>query len=233
MPAKNTVKTYVADGYYHVYNRGVEKRNIFFDDSDYTAFLHFLKQALLPPLDHQSLSETFTLKGSTFKGIPKQPKNFYGKIELTAFVLMPNHFHLLLKQKGVDELKQFMQSICTRQSIRINTKHKRVGPLFQGIYKAVNIDSDEYLLHLSRYIHRNPLNIGVDLKKGYSSYRAYLGEQNIPWLHPHIVTSFFTTQTLPYLKNKTTYQQFVEDTEENNGYDIQNLSIDDQENDID
>lgn len=211
MPAKNIVKPYVENGFYHIYNRGVEKRDIFLDEQDYRVFLSYLKTALLPPLPINSIN--FTLKGSTFKGIPKQPKNFYGLIELVAYTLMPNHFHMLIQQHNSTSITTFMQSICTRYSMYINKKYKRVGALFQSIYKGALINDEPYLLHLTRYIHRNPLKISPDFNVHYSSYLDYLGMRNTPWIKPQIVLSFFDNVKHPFLKRTNTYKSFVEQYE--------------------
>jgi len=98
MPPRNIIKVYSQDGYYHIYNRGVGKRRIFKEKSDYLTFLSFLKEALSEPVDPDLLKETFTLQGCSFQGVPHQPKNFHNKLYLLAFCLMPNHFHLLVRQ---------------------------------------------------------------------------------------------------------------------------------------
>lgn len=226
MPAKNTVKIYAPDAHYHVYNRGVEKRKIFMDEQDYRVFLSYLKEALSPPPDAKTRLIDVTFKGSTFKGVPKPTKNFYGSVKLIAFVLMPNHFHLLVHQKNHRDLKGFMQSLATRYSIYFNKRHKRVGTLFQGIYKAAMIDADEYLLHLSRYIHRNPLETGKNLHEAYSSYAAYLGKQQLPWLKPDVVISFFSQKPLPILKKVNTYRSFVEEYEYDEASTFGDLTLD-------
>lgn len=211
MPRKNTIKSYVENGIYHVYNRGVEKRIIFQDEQDHKTFLKYLKEALSPPKDKKDLLVDITLKGDTFKGIARQPKNFFGKIDLIAYCMMPNHFHLLLKQTSKNDLKEFIQSVATRYSMFFNKKYKRVGALFQSAYKAVLISDDPYLLHLSRYIHLNPSEYFSDLTKAFSSYAEYLGIRKTKWIKPELVLSQFTQTKLPFLKNITTYQSFVEE----------------------
>ena len=84
MPAKNVLKVYVENSYYHIYNRGVEKRIIFKDDQDYGVFLGYLKEYLSPPNDVIKLKQEFTLKGESFKGVPRQPNNYSKEIELLA-----------------------------------------------------------------------------------------------------------------------------------------------------
>ena len=103
MPARNVVKTYVAGGYYHIYNRGIEKRIIFQDEMDYKTFLKYLKEALSAPREPKELRK-IELQGGTLLINPRQVKSFENTINLIAYCLMPNHFHLLVKQKGIMDL---------------------------------------------------------------------------------------------------------------------------------
>ncbi len=150
---------------YHIYNRGNRKGNIFLDTKDYLRFLKKLKEY----------------------------KEKYA-IEFMCYCLMPNHFHFLLRQKENGAITKFMLSLCTSYSKYFNLKHNYVGRLFQERFRAKIVETDEYLLHLSRYIHLNPLSdninelnfsspstLGVDqgriIKKitsyPWSSYREY------------------------------------------------------------
>lgn len=210
MPSKNIVKIYVKEGFYHIYNRGVEKRTIFEDEQDYKVFLNYLKEYLSVAPDPKTLKKKFTLKGNTFKGIPRQPKNYHKEIDLIAFCLMPNHFHFLIKQHTKDAIKMFMRSLATRFSMYFNKRHNRVGKLFQGHYKASLIKDDIYLLHLTRYIHLNPLEYTNNLANAYSSYANYLGLRKASWVKPDIILSFFNYKILPELKKINLYKDFVE-----------------------
>jgi len=213
MPSRNSIKTYVKDGFYHIYNRGVEKRIIFEDDQDYKVFLKYLKEALSPPPDSKLLKKTISLQGASFKGVPRQPKNFQNQIDLLAFCLMPNHFHLLLKQSSKDSMESFMRSVITRYSMYFNKRYSRVGKLFQGHYKACLIKNDNYLLHLSRYIHTNPLENYSDLTKAYSSYSQYIGLTKSNWLKPELILSFFDRADKSFFRGTNTYNNFVEKSE--------------------
>jgi hypothetical protein len=213
MPAKNTIKTYIKDGNYHVYNRGVEKRHIFMDTRDYEVFLRYLKDALLPLPDPKSMLKTVSFKGSTFKGVPRQPNNFNEKMVLIAYCLMPNHFHLLVKQSDETSLKDFMKSISTRYAIYFNKRYKRVGPLFQNIYKASIITDDFYLLHLSRYIHLNPKKLTNNLNDYYSSYGDFLGKRHSTWVNPQSILAYFHKGPQLGLPNAHSYRDFVENSE--------------------
>lgn len=226
MPRKNSLKVYVENGYYHIYNRGVEKRTIFQDEQDYKTFLVYLKYALSAPPKPEEYKKTFTLQGSPFKGVPRLPKNFQNKIQLLAFCLMPNHFHLLLKQTDKDSLKYFMLSLITRYSMYFNKKYNRVGSLFQGIYKAALVNNEEYLLHLSRYIHLNPSEYAKNISNTYSSYGDYLGLRHTPWLKPDLVLNQFNNRVGTDFKKVNNYKDFVEKCKQEDKLVLGNLALD-------
>lgn len=210
MPARNIVKQYIENGIYHVYNRGVEKRIIFLDDRDYKTFLYFLKQYLIEENDPAKNLSNY--KGRTFAR-----RSFYDRIELLAYCLMPNHFHLLIKQKNKNDLKEFMQCLATSYSLYFNDRYERVGSLFQGRYKAILIKDDGYLLHLSRYIHLNPAGNDkgrtfVKLQEyDFSSYQDYVGVRNTKWLKPEFILEYFNGAKDQAIFNSQTYQKFVEE----------------------
>lgn len=191
MPAKNSIKIFIPNGYYHLYNRGVEKRTIFIDQQDYAVFLSYLRNYLDPTL------------GS-------DPKSLADKMQLIAFCLMPNHFHLLVKQNTIDGITKLMRSMCTKYVMYFNKKYNRVGTLFQGKYKGVLVDNDTYLLHLSRYIHLNP-SLGSDPKNyQYSSYRIFLEDTRSSWVKTEEILSFFKRARKIGSKDYLSYQSFIE-----------------------
>lgn len=210
MPAKNTVKNYVENGYYHLYNRGVEKRAIFIDQQDYAVFLGYLKE-YLSPKNEQSLRDILADPKTPSKKKDKIIKllrlnNFAEEIILIAYCLMPNHFHFLVKQKSNYSIDVFMQSLLTRYTMYFNRKYKRVGSLFQSVYKAVLVTTDEQLIHLTRYIHKQALaSQGETLQdQEPSSYQDYTGKRNTTWIHPGEILANFS-KTIPTL----TYEAFV------------------------
>ena len=195
MPAKNSVKTYIADGFYHVYNRGVEKRNIYLDEQDYLVFLSYLKLYLSPVEENvESANKNDNLdyeeKNSKIYRL-NELKNFFNKIKLICYVLMPNHFHLEVQQVGVKDLENFMRCLIIKYTMYFNKKYKRVGTLFQGRYKAVCIFGEERLIDLSLYIHRNPIELLVEDQPlesyPWSSYPAYVGNHQVKWLNKDII----------------------------------------------
>lgn len=211
MPRKNSIKVYVENGYYHIYNRGVEKRKIFLDEEDFKVFLSFLK-TYLSPKDEKNLREQLMNPNLGYKERRKIERelslnNFYGKIKLLVFCLMPNHFHLLIKQKNSEMIGQFMNSLCTRYTLYLNKKYKRTGHLFEGIYKAVLVKSDAQLLQLSRYIHKQSLSINMykEWNNIYpSSFKDYLGIYKTTWIHPEEILSFFSKKN-----PRLTYENFA------------------------
>lgn len=206
MPGKNTIKELWAGGYYHVYNRGVAKQTIFHNDHDYTVFLRFLKEYLLL-FDH---ADRLKLQGINPR---RKAKSCFGEVKLLAYCLMPNHFDLQVKNVTTDGLAKFMKMMETNYSMYYNHIYKRVGPLFQGVYKAVGIVNDGQLLQVNRYIHRNPLPLLTRdqplYEYGYSSYPAYLGSWQADWLETDEIGGRFS-RTNPRLS----YVSFVEESEE-------------------
>lgn len=140
--------------YYHIYNRGVDKRDIFLSDADYFRFLKEMR--------YMNCSN----RVSNFKNkhcIEAKPR-YKGNegdalVGIICYCLMPNHFHFMLRQLKDDSISKFMQKVGTGYTQYFNLKYNRSGSLFQGTFKAKHITEDAYLLHLSRYIHRNPLEI--------------------------------------------------------------------------
>lgn len=216
MAAKNSIKTYVENGVYHLYNRGVAKNDIFLDPQDFSVFCSYLKVYLLPKDTHK-LSEIISSKNSN----PKEKdgaikllalKNFSEEIDLVAYALLPNHFHLLIKQKSADTIDRFMNAIGVRYSVYFNHKYHRVGPLFQGRYKAVLVDTDEQLLHLSRYIHLNPfIKLQLTTKDWQKapwpySLPEYFKQRSTSWIKPQLVLDYFS-RTNP----DNSYEKFMDE----------------------
>ncbi len=185
---------------YHVYNRGVDKRPIFMDEQDYAVFLSFLKYALLPK-DHEE-KEPERILISQAQRFNLRRLEVADELDLVAFCLMPNHFHLLFYQHSTDAITRCMRSLATGYSMYFNKRYHRSGTLFQGRYRAVGIDSDAYWQHISRYIHLNPIDLGVDWQTYKpSSFRVYAGDAKATWLKPGIILDDF--------KSPDEYRQFV------------------------
>ncbi len=142
------------NAYYHVMNRGIDKKQIFFNDHSYEVFLEILGEAC---------------------------KKF--GVIIYSYCLMPNHYHLLLKTPNAN-LGKMMQHVNGFYTQRYNKFMEKDGPLFRGRFKSILVDKDSYLLSLARYIHRNPIGLVENLKYyKWSSYPAYLKLAKCPaWL---------------------------------------------------
>lgn len=226
MPHRNTIRHFTENGIYHIYNRGVEKRDIFLDEQDYAVFLHLLKY-YLSPIDPDEVHPL--LEFQNFSVVRPRPlANIEKEIELIAFCLMPNHFHLLVKQLTIDGITKLLRRIATTYSMYFNKRYERVGYLFQGKYKAILVETDSYLLHLSRYIHLNPLELTrTDLVNyPYSSYKYFLGLAHAVWIKPNTILSYFDrSKMLPFLNHYPFYKEFVENCPDNSKEIIGNLAL--------
>ncbi len=220
MPSKNIVKEYHPNSFYHIYNRGVNKTEIFLDEQDYSVLLSYLKTYLIP-FDLKILERRLTDKELSEKEKKEalnqiNRKNFHGKIELIAYCLMPNHYHFLIRQENKYDMKEFIQTLMALYVKYFNSRHSRIGPLFQGKYKAVLIDKGQ-LAYLSRYIHRNPIE-GSKIKRSDlntldpylrqpSSFPNYIRQINQVWVKPDYALDNFSQDGF------NSYRDFVQSTD--------------------
>jgi putative transposase len=169
--------------WFHVYNRGHNRDDIFFERENYLFFL-------------QRLREHVTTNHA----------------RIAAYVLMPNHFHLLL-QPLTDGVSAAMQRFSISYTKAINKRHGRVGTLFQGAFRAKPVDEEIYLVHLSRYLHLNPIRARIETHPRdweFSSYREYCGLRagTLPDLEP--IRRYFTSQGHQRSEFVSAYQAFVD-----------------------
>lgn len=193
---------------YHIFNRSIEQRPIFTDKREYTRALITLEfyRFKSPPL---RLSKALLLENKKrekfFQNLKERGKKL---IEIVSYCLMPNHFHFLLKQKMDNGISRFISNFTNSYTRYFNTKHKRIGPLFQGIFKAVRIENDEQLIHVSRYIHLNPVVsfiVKEELLDAYpwSSLPEYLTSSRQEICNKEIILGLFPS--------KEKYRKFVHD----------------------
>lgn len=203
--------------FYHIFNRGVEKRPTFTNAREYNHFLETISyyRAVTPPI---RLSRFLTLRKNDreylLTDLSKSPKLIF----IHCYVFMPNHFHLLLSQIVENGISIFMKRVSDSYTRYFNTKNERVGPLFQGQFKAVRIESAEQLLHVSRYIHLNPYTsyivrtLDEMLNYPWSSLREYRGGGREVCHIKEILDYFKTYEAYEeFLKNQADYQRKLED----------------------
>ena len=205
MPARNT--PLVTDHFYHVYNRGVAKLPIFHNKRDYERFLLTVEYYHLDSpglkLSHLLLMQ----RQDRIKRLSEHLQNSTPLVDIICYTLMPNHIHLLLKQRKDAGISKFCRLLFNSYNKYFNRKHDRVGPLFQGNFKAVRITNQEELLHVSRYIHLNPITAFIIHKEDledfpWSSYQDYL----------HEIRSFLSTEIiLSSFRSIDAYKEFTED----------------------
>ena len=170
--------------FYHLYNRGTEKRKIFTDAIDYQRFVSLLY------LSNSQRPVDVKLQGASLKEVLEVNRGT-PIVAIGAYCLMPNHFHILAKEITQGGISKFMQKMTTGYTMYFNKRNERTGTLFQGRFKASHASSDTYLKYLFAYIHLNPAKlinakwretrIGAKEKKyvasyAYSSYRDYMND---------------------------------------------------------
>jgi putative transposase len=199
--------------YYHVYNRGTDKRTIFSEEADINRFFQSMEEFnTSDPIG--SIYENFYLKAKTSKashqsslGSPTSKKDRL--VNFVAYCVNPNHYHFIL-QPAVDKgVEKFMQRLGTGYTNYFNIKYDRTGALFQGRFKSVHINSNEYLLHVSAYVNLNDKvhQLGSPtskLIKSRSSWREYMEKGNATWCEKETVLGQF--------HNKKEYQIFAENS---------------------
>ena len=193
--------------HYHIFNRAVNKQVIFHEIGDYARFL-FLILYFQSPINFPQIGRLVKqfVKSSAFDIMNEDEIIKKRRVELVAFCIMPNHFHLIIKESDEGGITSYMQRVLTSYSKYYNTKYEKSGHVFQGPYQAVHISNNRQLLHLSAYIHRNPREISKWFNKEdqyqWSSYQDFIVENR--WgnlLVPDIIAGQF--------KNKYQYRNFV------------------------
>jgi putative transposase len=185
--------------YYHVYNRGVRKHTLFQDKNDHQRFLFNLLY-LQSPVSFKNVSRA-THRYSHDLGFPISPEETESVladrfVELVAFCLMPNHFHLILREVKDGGIANYMHRVAHGYAKYFDKKYEQSGHVFQGPYKAVHVEDDKQLLYLSAYVHRNPRELpawkGREFEYPWSSLQDFT--QGNRWgglIVPDIIVSQF------------------------------------------
>jgi len=181
--------------YYHIYNRGVDKREVFLDKWNYVRFLRSLRefnnnsiyeQRIYIKNKRKELSSEASELSSYIEKLPKF-------VEIICYCLNPNHYHLLLKQLADEGIKMFMHKLGTGYTNYFNSKYNRSGSLFENRYKAIHIKSDSYLLWLSGYINGNAEIHKIAKAENWiwGSFKDYLEERGGTLCRKEIILSQF------------------------------------------
>lgn len=187
--------------FYHIFNRGTDKRDIFMDGFDYVRFLRSLKEFnQIEPV--VSLYIKDQLKKAGKLNVVVGPLQDEKLVEIVAFNLLPNHFHLILKQLKRGGISEFMKRVNGGYTRYFNHRHKRSGVLFQGKFKATHIDSNKKLMYLSAYVNGNHKVHGIKNGGKFSSLKEYSGGKKL-LCNPKIVLRQLdsTKEYLRYMEN--------------------------------
>lgn len=171
--------------YYHIFNRGVEKRNIFKIKKDY---MHFLNSLIFFNTEEPSWKIN-----QQFEDRPRKEERL---VDIVAYCLNPNHFHLLLRENKENGITTFMKKICTGHAMYFNKKYERSGVLFQGRFKSVHIFSNDLLLYISAYVNCNSQIHSIENASIYPwcSFPEYLGAHGIKCQKNVIVEQFKSSE---------------------------------------
>jgi putative transposase len=188
--------------YYHIYNRGVDKRNIFSDQNDFLRFFQSMDEFNTPdPIG--SIFENSFRKKLTSLGHPMSKSKL---VEFVCYCVNPNHYHFILKQAQDGGIEKFMQKLGNGYTKYFNNKYKRSGVLLQGKFKSKHIGSNEYLLHLSSYVNlNNKVHKINDHPMSKSSWNEYFGTKK---------ENFCTAKeiVLGQFENSKEYGEFAENS---------------------
>lgn len=203
--------------FYHIYNRGVEKRTIFQNTSDYKRFMALL---YLTNSD-QTVEFRNNSSKSSFDEIFKLDRG-EPLVAIGAYCLMPNHFHLLLTPLVDGGISKFMLKLQTGYSMYFNKKNERVGALFQGAFKSEHISNDRYLQYLYAYIHLNPAKLKNSnwktQSKGFlNQIKKFISEYHYSSLQEYLSSDYKIINLKPFPVNEeniTDYNTIVDDFSE-------------------
>ena len=197
----------VTNQIYHVLNRGISLQPTFITKRNFQRALEVMRyyQNEKQPLRYsQFLSLSNERRMQILEDLAREKQYL---VEIIAYCLMPNHFHFILNQLIDNGISKFLSNFTNSYTRYFNTKNKRSGPLFQGKFKAVMVESDEQLLHLSRYIHLNPYSSHLIRNATeievypYSSFREYIGREETNFCNKKPVLDSF--------KDINSYKKFV------------------------
>lgn len=193
---------------YHLFNRGIDRRPIFRYKKEYQQFLNLLQYYQFDKVPFRFSRFTTTQRDERINILKNLFTKTNKRVSIIAFSLMPNHFHLVVRQNTEKGITHFMADISNSYTKYFNAKAKRVGPLLQGLFKAVHVETTEQLIHVGRYVHLNPVVSNIikisDLDDyPYTSHKEYVVSYPFQISEPGIILSQF--------KSVTRYKEFIND----------------------
>lgn len=216
MPYRRTL--IVTGEIYHVFNRSIAHQQIFSNQKEFHRILELIPfySYHRPPLRFSHFNRLPQEQRVTFTNTLK--KNQKKQIQILAFCIMPNHLHFLLKEVENHGIATFMRNIQNSYAKYFNTKNKRTGALFQSMFKAVRIETDEQLLHVARYIHLNPLTSYIIHQTNnlsnylWSSYSDYISSRQSDTVSTAQILGFFSSveKFKDFTINQAEYQRKLE-----------------------
>lgn len=193
-------KTAFANGeFYHIYNRGTDRRIVFANNYDFQRFLQSMQE-------FNSVDPIGSIYQNSFHE-PQLRRPTSKLVNIACYCLNPNHYHMILEQCVNGGISEFMKRLSGGYTKHFNFKHKRSGVLFQGKFKANHIDSNEYLLHASAYVNLNGLVHKLKDKQFYSSWEEFIGADSEVICKKNIILNQF--------QNKNEYKIFAKDALKN------------------
>lgn len=189
----------IKDQIYHVFNQGIARQPIFLKPRDYSRALETIRyySYLEPSLRFSHYDRLPLEQRADF--LKRLKTNNPKQVQILAFCLMPNHVHFLIKEIMSKGISGFMRHFQNSYAKYFNTKMGRNGALFQSMFKVVRIETDEQLLHVTRYIHLNPLSSYILKDPGalgdylWSSFREYLGKREEGIVDTSLILGFFSS----------------------------------------
>lgn len=207
-------KTTLSDGEtYHIFSRSIANFKVFNTDDDYLRILYLIKyfQIQNPPTKFSYFIELKQVQQfgffNYFKSIAKDQAKI---VQIIAYCLMPTHLHLILKQLSPAGISEFMCNVLNSYSRYFNTKHGRKGPLWESKFQNVRVENDEQLIHLTRYLHLNPVTARLVEQPQdwqYSSYKEYINNIDYPFCQYDDLLMIKSKEYRKFVIDRKSYQR--------------------------
>jgi len=206
----------INEGVYHVFNRAITDLTVFQNRRDYIRAMETISFYRFSKFSHRF--SYYIRLSQTKKDEITNYQSPHQLVDILSYCLMPNHFHFLIRQNQEFGIQKFISQFSNSYTRYFNTKRHRVGPIFQGTFKSVEIESQEQLIHVSRYIHLNPYSSGLVKKYSdlvnyqYSSYEEFIHPSNFHICNVDTILSLFSgpEEYARFVSDQSDYQRQLE-----------------------